>query len=74
LIASTRSCGPEVIQDEVTGLLADPDRPAEIADKVLHLIRHRSAAVSLGAAAREKAVKEFSVQVVTDRTLRFYTS
>ena len=43
---------PDVVQDGETGLLVDPDSPAEIADALVRLLSHRGLAERLGAGGR----------------------
>ena len=43
---------PDVVRHEETGLLVDPDRPAEIADALVRILSDRALAERLGANAR----------------------
>jgi len=43
---------PDVVQDGETGLLVDPDSPAEIADALVRLLSDRGLAERLGAGGR----------------------
>lgn len=53
-LAGRAGAAPEVVVDEETGLLVEPDRPAQIADATLRLLEP-TYADALGAAARERA-------------------
>lgn len=53
-LAGRAGAAPEVVTDEETGLLVDPDRPAQIADATLRLLVP-TYADALGAVARERA-------------------
>jgi phosphatidylinositol alpha-1,6-mannosyltransferase len=53
-LAGRAGAAPEVVADEETGLLVEPDRPAQIADATLRLLDPEYAD-ALGAAARERA-------------------
>jgi glycosyltransferase involved in cell wall biosynthesis len=46
---------PDVVWDEETGLLVDPDRPSEIADALVRVLSDRPLAERLGAAGRARA-------------------
>jgi len=46
---------PDVVWDGETGLLVDPDRPAEIAAALVRVLSDRDLAERLGAAARERS-------------------
>lgn len=72
VVYTTAGPGPEVIDDGVTGLLADPYRPNDVADKVLRLLKDTAFAAQL-AENGKKAVKErFSLQRCVDETVAFY--
>ena len=58
-IASTHSCGPDVIQDGVDGYLVPPGDAKAIADKLCFLYEHRGRLLEKGRAARRRA-EEFS--------------
>jgi glycosyltransferase involved in cell wall biosynthesis len=46
---------PDVVWDEETGLLVDPDRPEEIADAIVRVLSDRALAKRLGAAGRARS-------------------
>jgi glycosyltransferase involved in cell wall biosynthesis len=46
---------PDVVWDGETGLLVDPDRPAEIADALVRILSDRDLAERLGAAGRVRS-------------------
>ena len=74
VVYSTLHAGPEVIDDGVTGLLADPYSPADVAMNVMRLLDDASFAAQLSKNAL-KAVKErFSLQKSVDKTICFYKS
>ena len=61
---------PDVVWDGETGLLVDPDSPAEIADALVRILSDRALAERLGAAGRARAdewtytPEEYADQVV----------
>lgn len=73
-IAATRAGGiPEVIEDGVSGLLADVGDAVALGNEIARLLTDRQVALRLGLAARARAT-EFSVERMTDRTLAVYAS
>lgn len=72
VVGSTLSCGPEIVADGVSGLLADPARPEDIAEKIVRLLSDAALAGQMGAAGRERALKRFSVEVAVARSDSFY--
>jgi glycosyltransferase involved in cell wall biosynthesis len=46
---------PDVVESERTGVLVDPEQPADIADALVRLLSDRALCERLGAAARERA-------------------
>jgi glycosyltransferase involved in cell wall biosynthesis len=62
---ATRVCGiPEVIEDNVTGLLVAPGDPQGLARSVELLIQDPRLRERLGEAARQRALKHFSAEVI----------
>ena len=72
IVASKTGPGPEVIEDEVCGLLCDPHDSHSIAESVIRLLKNREFASRLGAAARERAVSQFSVGKIVMQNEEFY--
>ncbi len=71
-VGSTLSCGPEIVLDGQTGLLADPHNPQDIADKVVRLLRDRDLRQQLGHAGQERAKAIFSVEAGVRESEAFY--
>jgi glycosyltransferase involved in cell wall biosynthesis len=72
VIGSNKSCGPEIVADGETGLLADPDNPQDIAEKILRLLDDCNLAARLGTAGRIRAKRMFSVELAVAEADRFY--
>jgi glycosyltransferase involved in cell wall biosynthesis len=72
VVGSTLSCGPEVVEDKKTGLLADPARPEDVAEKVLRLLDDPALGRRLGEAGRARAGRMFSLDVAVAESERFY--
>lgn len=64
--------GPEVVEDGVDGLLADPASPEDVADKLRRLLEDPGLRERLGAAARAAAARKFSTQACVQASLAFY--
>jgi glycosyltransferase involved in cell wall biosynthesis len=62
VVAMRGGAAPEVVVDGVTGLLATPDSPAEVARHIERLVRDPALRTQLGAAGRQRAVDEFSLE------------
>ncbi len=71
VVASDVSSLPELVVDGETGLLVRPDDPSALA---LGIARALEDAERLGAAGRERALREFSVARMADRTVELYRS
>jgi polysaccharide deacetylase family protein (PEP-CTERM system associated) len=62
----------DVVHDGLTGLLVPPSSPAELAERILALLRDRTTARAMGARARELVRREFGLQLVTERHAAVY--
>ena len=69
VVASRVSSIPEIVLDGVTGLLVPPDDPEALAAAVDRTLREPG---GLGAAGLRRALEEFSVDRMSDRTLEVY--
>ena len=74
VVASRVGGIPEVVDDGVTGLLVPPDDPKSLADALNQLLRDPGRAEAMGQAGRERAVTEFSWQMVAAQTVALYES
>lgn len=72
VVASATGPGPEVIEHGISGLLADPHSPEDIAAKTVQLLRDPVFRRSLAIAARRRAVESFSDRILIRRNLEFY--
>ncbi len=72
-VVATRVGGtPELVVDGVTGTLVPPRSPAALAAAVSHLLADSQLADRMGAAGRERAVREFSLARMVERTEALY--
>lgn len=62
-VVSTAVAGvPEMVQEEVTGLLVPEHEPVALAEAVGRLLRDRALSISLGQAGRERAAERFAIE------------
>jgi glycosyltransferase involved in cell wall biosynthesis len=71
VVASDVSSLPELVIDGETGLLVPPDDPPTLARALARALEDR---YRLGAAGRERALREFSVARMADSTVALYRS
>ena len=74
VVYSKLHAGPEVIDDGVTGLLADPHNPDDVAKKVTRILNDHRLSARLAENARKAVEERFSLQRCIDGTLAFYES
>lgn len=72
VVSTLTGPGPEVVEDEVSGLLCDPHNPVSIAEKVIRFLQDAELRRRLGEQARRDAVERFSVEALVERNLAFY--
>jgi len=66
--------GPELVEDGVTGLLADPLSPADFGEKIACLLDDPELAGRLATNARKMVAERFSFERCLQETERFYTA
>jgi glycosyltransferase involved in cell wall biosynthesis len=72
VVATSASAVPEIVVDGATGLLVAPGDAASMANALVTLLDDPDRAAALGAAGRRRALDEFSVSRMTERTLAVY--
>lgn len=66
---------PDVVHDDETGLLVDPDRPAEIADALVRILSDRSLAERLGAGGHARSAEwTYTADEYADRVVELVGS
>ncbi len=72
VVASRIGAIPEVVEDGVTGLLATPDDPADLADKLERLLSDEPLRARMAAAGPVRMRERFSWQRAADETAAVY--
>jgi L-malate glycosyltransferase len=65
---------PELIEDEVRGLLFTPGDANQLAEKLLRLVQDAATRKRFGAAASKFAAENLNIQIAATRTMEIYTS
>jgi glycosyltransferase involved in cell wall biosynthesis len=72
VVASAVSSIPEIVVEGETGHLVPPDDAEALAEAIGDLLEHPARASAMGAAGRELALAEFSVERMAERTAGVY--
>jgi len=72
VVASRAGALPEVVADSETGILCDPDDPADFARAILRLLEDPSLAEKMGKAGLARAKRLFQWDETARRTLAIY--
>jgi glycosyltransferase involved in cell wall biosynthesis len=65
--------GPEAVLNGVTGILANPHDPKDIAEKIKFLFDNPEKGIEMGTAARARVLKEFDIEVIVERNIDFFS-
>ncbi len=74
VINSNRTSGPELIADNIDGLLIDPDDTAQIATAILYLLNNPGICAKLAKKGNEKVKELFDINKIAADNIRFYNS
>jgi glycosyltransferase involved in cell wall biosynthesis len=74
MVASNVGGIPEIIKDQVTGRLIQPNDPMALAEAIKALAYDTDEATRLGQAAQDRFVEEYSVPTMIAKTLAVYES
>ena len=72
VVTAPHTSGPELIEHENSGLLADPANPIELAEAIVRLLRDHSLRRRLGEQARRRALERFNLAAQVQRNVAFY--
>jgi glycosyltransferase involved in cell wall biosynthesis len=72
-VVATRVGGlPELVEDGVTGLLVEPERPEALAEALVRVLGDRALADRLGQAGRRLVLEDYTVDRFTDQVVPLY--
>ena len=74
VVATRVSAIPEVVEDNVTGLLVPPDDPAALAGALLELIREPARARQMGIAGHARVHAHFNATAMVAKTVAVYAA
>ena len=63
---------PDIIEDEKTGRLFDPDDPGDLADKLLIILQNRDKTAAMVEAARQIVEKKYTIDAMGRNIIRIY--
>jgi glycosyltransferase involved in cell wall biosynthesis len=72
VVATNRASGPELVEDGVSGLIADVANPHDLASKIVCLLRDDEAARRMGVKAQERTLSLFTIERTVRESLRVY--
>jgi glycosyltransferase involved in cell wall biosynthesis len=72
VVASRAGGVPELIDDEVTGLLCEPERPETFCDAVRRVLTDQALRLRLSVAGRQSALNRFYPKVIAKQHLAIY--
>jgi len=72
VIASNVGGVPDLVEDEVTGLLTDPTRPETMLTALSRLLSDSELTSCLARNGRQQAIEKFHPRVIAERHLEIY--
>ncbi len=72
VIASNVGGVPEMIDDQVDGMLVQPGNPQILAEKILFLLDNESEIKKISRKARERILREFTSEIMSNKTEKIY--
>jgi glycosyltransferase involved in cell wall biosynthesis len=74
-IVATKVGGiPEVITDQISGVLVKPNDPEDLAQKSLYLLQEREVREKMGSEAKRRIEESFTAERMAQRVLKIYQS
>jgi glycosyltransferase involved in cell wall biosynthesis len=64
---------PEIIEDNVTGLLVPSENPRALSDAIQKLISDPALREKLGSSLKSKVIRDFSLEKMVQETMKIYT-
>lgn len=74
VVASNIGAVPEIVRDNVTGLLFDPDDMKSLADRLETVLTDSAAAIKMGEAGRKSVEELFDINEIVGKLLNVYVS
>lgn len=71
-VGSIAGPGPEAVLDNVTGVLANPFSPEDIAKKIKWVLEHEDESKVMRENARKDVSKRFSIDVIVNQNITFF--
>ena len=72
VVMTSRASGPEIVQNGISGLLADPAAPSDLAEKIVKLLKDRILCQQIGAQGRQRVVQHFELEKITLQNIHIY--
>lgn len=72
VVASNEGAIPEIVDDEKTGLLVEKRNPAELANALERLLRNQDVRVTMGIAARQKYVANYTIDIFEKKMINAF--
>lgn len=63
IVTTSEGAIPEIVENNVTGLIIPKNNPEELAEKIEHLIKHPDLRLQLGKAGKEKFDKNYRLEI-----------
>jgi glycosyltransferase involved in cell wall biosynthesis len=73
VVMTDQASGPEIVEDGVSGLLADPRDTQQVAGCLLRILDSPEMQKRMGKAARQRAEEKFSLHSLAEATLEEYS-
>jgi glycosyltransferase involved in cell wall biosynthesis len=74
VVVTNLASGPELVEDGVSGVLANPHSVEDLAEKIVMLLKDDRLRALLGRAGRKRAEKRFSIHSVVEDNMQIYNS
>ena len=74
VVMTNQASGPEIVEDGVSGVLADPRDAKDVAECLLRILDNPELQQRMGKAARQRAEEKFSLHSLAEATLEEYSN
>ncbi|HUX56210.1 MAG TPA: glycosyltransferase family 4 protein [Bacteroidales bacterium] len=71
-IFTSRTSGPELINNGEDGLLVDPGNTRDLSTAIIYLLRNRDKALELGEKGAKKVIRRFDISLIAKRHISLY--